>query len=312
MHVFDSITKLTKNKNTVLTLGTFDGLHPGHLKIIDKLISCSRENGWRNLVITFHPHPRTVVSNNFNIKLLTTPEEKTEILEKLGVENLLTINFTKEFASLTPEEFINQYLVDSIGVSGVVLGYDHHFGKGRGGDVDLLKKIGKEKDFSVTVVDAFYVNDEVVNSTKIRNALIEGNIVKANALLGRKYSFSGTVISGDKRGRVLGYPTANIKLSSQQKLLPAIGVYAVNVLLQDNKYNGLLSIGNRPTFYDEGDLVTEVYLYDFNNEIYGEKVTVELVERLRGEEKFNSAEELINQMNKDKENGLKIFNKLNN
>jgi riboflavin kinase/FMN adenylyltransferase len=177
--------------------------------------------------------------------------------------------------------------------------------------VDLLQKIGEDEGFSVSVVDAIYITDEIVSSTKIRNALNEGNIKKANALLGRDYSFTGTVVSGDRRGRELGYPTANIKLFSQEKLLPAIGVYAVNVLLDKEKYRGLLSIGNRPTFYDEGDLVTEVYIYDFNQEIYGAKVTVELVERLRGEEKFNSAEELINQMNKDKENGLRIL-KLNN
>jgi riboflavin kinase/FMN adenylyltransferase len=311
MQVFDSIKDLVKDKNTVLTLGTFDGIHSGHQQILNRLIDRSKQEGCRNLVITFHPHPRTVVSNNFNIKLLTTLDEKKVILEKIGIDNLLIINFTKEFASLTPREFIYQYLVKSIGVREIVLGHDHHFGKGRDGNVDLLQKIGEDEGFSVSVVDAIYITDEIVSSTKIRNALNEGNIKKANALLGRDYSFTGTVVSGDRRGRELGYPTANIKLFSQEKLLPAIGVYAVNVLLDKEKYRGLLSIGNRPTFYDEGDLVTEVYIYDFNQEIYGAKVTVELVERLRGEEKFNSAEELINQMNKDKENGLRIL-KLNN
>jgi riboflavin kinase/FMN adenylyltransferase len=311
MQVFDSIKDLVKDKNTVLTLGTFDGIHSGHQQILNRLIDRSKQEGCRNLVITFHPHPRTVVSNNFNIKLLTTLDEKKVILEKIGIENLLIINFTKEFASITPKEFIYQYLVNSIGVREIVLGHDHHFGKGRDGNVDLLQKIGEDEGFSVSVVDAIYINDEIVSSTKIRNALNEGNIKKANALLGRDYSFTGTVVSGDRRGRELGYPTANIKLFSQEKLLPAIGVYAVNVLLDKEKYRGLLSIGNRPTFYDEGDLVTEVYIYDFDQEIYGAKVTVKLVERLRGEEKFNSAEELINQMNKDKENGLRIL-KLNN
>ena len=203
-------------------------------------------------------------------------------------------------------------MINGIGLSKIVLGHDHYFGKGRTGNVELLKKIGAKENFSVTTVDAFYINDVVVSSTKIRNALNDGDLKKANILLGRNYSFSGTVIGGDKRGRGLGYPTANIKLSSQEKLLPAIGIYAVRVLLENEYHFGLLSIGKRPTFYNEGDLVTEVYLYNFNREIYGELVTIELVERLRGEEKFNSAEELINQMNKDKENGLKIFNELNN
>ncbi|MDP2365838.1 MAG: riboflavin kinase, partial [Ignavibacteria bacterium] len=192
------------------------------------------------------------------------------------------------------------------------LGHDHHFGKGRSGNVELLKKIGVKEKFSVTTVDAFYINDEVVSSTKIRNALSNGDLKKANSLLGRNYSFSGTVVGGDKRGRELGYPTANIKLASQEKLLPAIGIYAVRVILENENYFGLLSIGKRPTFYNAGEVVTEVYIYNFNREIYDKEVTVEMVERLRGEEKFNSADELINQMNKDKENGLKIFNELNN
>ncbi len=244
--------------------------------------------------------------------MLTTQEERRTLLEKHGVENFLTINFTKEFASLTAEEFIYDYLVNGIGISEIILGHDHHFGKGRSGNVELLKKIGAKENFSVTTVDAYYLNDEVVSSTRIRNAISEGDLTKANSLLGRNYSFSGLVVGGDKRGRELGYPTANIKLSSQEKLLPAIGIYAVRVLLENENHIGLLSIGKRPTFYNAGELVTEVYIYNFNREIYGEVITVELVERLRGEEKFNSAEELIIQMNRDKENGLKIFNKLNN
>ena len=244
--------------------------------------------------------------------MLTTQEERKDLLEKHGVDNFLTINFTKEFASLTAEQFIYDYLINGIGVSEIVFGHDHHFGKGRSGNVDLLKIIGAKENFIVTTVDAFYINDEIVSSTKIRNALIDGDLKKANILLGRNYSFSGTVIGGDKRGRELGFPTANIKLSSQEKLLPAIGIYAVRVLLNNEKHIGLLSIGKRPTFYNAGELVTEVYIYNFNREIYDEVVTIELVERLRGEEKFNSADDLINQMNKDKENGLKIFNELNN
>jgi riboflavin kinase/FMN adenylyltransferase len=312
MNVFESIKDLTKNKNTILTLGTFDGIHPGHLKIIDKLLDHSKEKGLRNVVMTFYPHPRTIISNNFDVKLLTTPDERRYLLEKLGVENLLLINFTKEFASLTAEEFIYNYLVNEIGLSEIVIGHDHHCGKDRSGNVELLKEIGKKENFIVTTVNSFYVNDEVVSSTKIRNVLNSGDLKKANSLLGRNYSFTGAVIGGDKRGRELGYPTANINLSSQEKLLPAIGIYAVKVFLGSENHIGLLSIGRRPTFYDQGAVVTEVYIFNFNREIYGEKVTVELIERLRGEEKFNSAQDLINQMNKDKENGLRIFKKLNN
>lgn len=312
MQVFNSIKDLTKNKNTILTLGTFDGIHQGHLKIIDKLVSCSKEKGCRNVVITFYPHPRKVLGKDNSVKMLSTQEEKIKLLEKYGVENLLIIEFTKEFAALTAEKFIYDYLVDGIGLKEIVLGHDHHFGKGREGNAEVLYRIGKNENFIVTQTDAVVIDGEIVSSTKIRNALIDGQIIKANKLLGRNYEFSGVVVGGDKRGRKLGYPTANIKLSSAEKLLPAVGIYAVKIFLDGKLHNGLLSIGKRPTFYNDGEIVTEVYIYDFDNEIYGEKVTVELIERLRGEEKFNSADELINQMNKDKENGLKIFNKLNN
>lgn len=312
MQVFNSIKDLTKNKNTILTLGTFDGIHPGHLKIIDKLVRCSKGKGCRNVVLTFYPHPRTVLGNDSSVKMLTTQAEKIKLLEKHGVENLLIINFTKEFASLSAEDFIYDYLINGIGLREIVLGHDHHFGKGRKGNVELLKQIGAKEDFIVTAAEPYFIDAEVVSSTKIRTAIAEGNIEKANKLLGRNYEFSGVVVGGDKRGRELGFPTANIKLTSQEKLLPASGIYAVKVDVENEKHFGLLSIGKRPTFYSEGELVTEVYIFDFNREIYGETVTVELAERLRGEEKFSSAEELINQMNKDEENGRKIFNKLNN
>ncbi|GIK21612.1 MAG: riboflavin biosynthesis protein [Ignavibacteriota bacterium] len=312
MQIFYSIKDLKKNKNTVLTLGTFDGIHPGHLKIIDRLVSCSKEKGCRSVVITFYPHPRTILGNDNSVKMLTTQDEKIELLEKLGVENLLIINFTKEFASLSAEDFIYDYLINGIGLTEIVLGHDHHFGKGRRGNAELLQKIADKEGFIVTKAEAFMIDGEAVSSTKIRNAIAEGDIIRANRLLGRNYEFSGIVVGGDKRGRELGFPTANIKLSSQEKLLPASGVYAVKVMVENERHTGLLSIGKRPTFYNQGELVSEVYIYDFNREIYGAKVTTELVERLRGEVKFNSAEELINQMNTDKENGNKIFNKLNN
>lgn len=312
MQIFYSIKDLKKNKNTVLTLGTFDGIHPGHLKIIDRLVSCSKEKGCRNVVITFYPHPRTILGNDNSVKMLTTQDEKIELLEKLRVENLLIINFTKEFASLSAEDFIYDYLINGIGLTEIVLGHDHHFGKGRRGNAELLQKIADKEGFIVTKAEAFMIDGEAVSSTKIRNAIAEGDIIRANKLLGRNYEFSGIVVGGDKRGRELGFPTANIKLSSQEKLLPASGVYAVKVMVENERHTGLLSIGKRPTFYNQGELVSEVYIYDFNREIYGAKVTTELVERLRGEVKFNSAEELINQMNTDKENGNKIFNKLNN
>lgn len=310
MNIFRNIDEIRYDKQTVLTLGTFDGIHLGHQQIIKRVIECSEENNLRNIVITFHPHPRKVINPELQLKILTTTEEQINILEKLGVQNLFIVNFTKEFAELTPEEFVKNYLVDKIGISRIVIGYDHHFGKGRGGDVEFLKASGKKYDFEILQIQPFLIDDEPVSSTKIRNALESDEIKRVNKMLGRTYSFSGVVVEGDKRGRELGYPTANIKISDEDKMLPQIGIYAVLVELDGIEYKALLSIGKRPTFYNDGKVIPEVYIYDFNNDIYGKEIKVNLIEKLRGEEKFNSAEELIKQMNIDKENGLKVLNQI--
>lgn len=310
MNIFRNIDEIKFDKQTVLTLGTFDGIHLGHQQIIKRVLECSEENKLRNLIITFHPHPRKVINPEIQLKLLTTNEEQISILEKLGIQNLFIVNFTKEFSQLTPDEFIKNYLVDKIGLSRIVIGYDHHFGKGRGGDVEFLLASGKKYGFEVLQIQPFIINNEPVSSTKIRTALEVGDINKVNKMLGRYYSFSGVVVEGDKRGRELGYPTANIKLSDEDKMLPQIGIYAVLVEIDGIEHKALLSIGKRPTFYNDGKVVPEVYIYDFNNDIYGKEIKVNLIQKLRGEEKFNSAEELIRQMNIDKENGLKILNQI--
>lgn len=310
MNIFRKIDEIGYDKQTVLTLGTFDGIHLGHQLIIKKVIACSEENNLKNIVITFHPHPRKVINPELQLKILTTTEEQINILEKLGIQNLFIIDFTKEFAELTPEEFVKNYLVDKIGISRIVIGYDHHFGKGRGGDVEFLKASGKKYDFEILQIQPFVIDDEPVSSTKIRSALESGEIKRANKMLGRTYSFSGLVVEGDKRGRELGYPTANIKISDDDKMLPQIGIYAVLVELDGIEHKALLSIGKRPTFYNDGKVIPEVYIYDFNNDIYGKEIKVKLIEKLRGEEKFNSAEELIRQMNIDKENGLRVLNQI--
>lgn len=310
MNIFRNINEIKFDRQTVLTLGTFDGIHLGHQQIIKRVLKCSEENKLRNLIITFHPHPRKVINPEMQLKLLTTNEEQISILEKLGVQNLFIVNFTKQFSQLTPDEFIKNYLVDKIGLSRIVIGYDHHFGKGRGGDVEFLLESGKKYDFEVLQIQPFIIDSEPVSSTKIRTALEVGDINKVNKMLGRYYSFSGVVVEGDKRGRELGYPTANIKLSDEDKMLPQIGIYAVLVEIDGIEHKALLSIGKRPTFYNDGKVVPEVYIYDFNNDIYSKEIKVNLIQRLRGEEKFNSAEELIRQMNIDKENGLKILNQI--
>ncbi len=312
MEVFDDLLKVKKDKNTVVTIGTFDGIHLGHKKILEEVSRKTSFYGGRNFVVTFEPHPRKVVSKSNNVKLLNTLHEKKEVLREAGIQNLLVIKFTKEFSQLSSEEFFKKYIIDGIGLKEMVIGYDHHFGKGRGGDKSTLEELGLEYEFNVTSVDAVSVDGVTVSSTKIRSALNEGKISLANQLLGKYYSFYGEVIKGDQRGRQLGFPTANIKIKDEDKLLPLIGIYAVEFWVDDAKHYGLMSIGKRPTFYDDGSVTTEVYVLDFNKDIYGKNVKVSLVERIRGEEKYSSADELIKQMNKDKEAGLEIFGRLVN
>lgn len=312
IQVFRKLSDIKFDKNTVLTLGTFDGIHLGHHQIISAMVKKAKQNNMRSFVLTFEPHPRKVLSKDNKVYLLSSLEDKIEILNKLGIENLLVIDFTKEFSQQSAEQFIIDYLVNGIGLSEIVIGYDHHFGKGRGGNADTLISIGDEHGFKTSVIQSYYLEDKVVSSTKIRDALSEGDVLSAAKMLGRYYRFSGTVVGGDKRGRALGYPTANIDLDVEEKLLPLIGIYAVRVTLHNQVYNGLLSIGRRPTFYEDGAVVSEVYIYNFDKQIYGERISIDLVDRLRGEEKFNSTDELVAQMDKDKEKGIMVLNALNN
>jgi riboflavin kinase/FMN adenylyltransferase len=312
MRIYQDLSEVIYDNNTVITLGTFDGVHVGHSFIIEEVVKKASDLGGRSFLITYHPHPRKVISGQNQIDLLSTPSEKIELFEALGIENLLIINFTKKFSQLSPEKFIEKFVVKGIGTKELVIGYDHHFGKGRGGNQDFLKNMENNSGFDVTIIPEYKMDNVTVSSSKIRNALLEGDIAKANEYLGRLYTFKGSVVKGDKRGRELGYPTANLKIDDEDKLLPALGIYAVEVTIKGSKKYGLLSVGKRPTFYESGDIVPEVYLFDFNEDIYGEEITVSLVERIRGEEKFSSAEELIEQMNKDKEIGLEILSKLTN
>ena len=312
MRIYQDLSEVPYNKNTVLTLGTFDGIHLGHKQIVGEVVRKASDLGSRSFVVTFYPHPRNVISGQNDIRLLSTPDEKARMFEEFGIQNLLIIKFTKEFSQLSPDKFIENYIINGIGAREIVIGYDHHFGRGRGGDIEFLKNKGIDSGFKVTAVPAFKLDGITVSSSKIRKAVMEGNLSQANNFIGRNYSFSGIVIKGDKRGRELGFPTANLKIENDEKLLPAIGIYAVEVNVKNEKHLGLLSIGKRPTFYASGEIVPEVYIYDFNQEIYDEFVVVNLIERIRGEEKFSSTDELITQMNKDKKKGMEIFNKLNN
>lgn len=312
MQVFNDLFSIKKDKNTVLTIGTFDGVHLGHQEIIQTVNKRAVEYGARSFLVTFNPHPKKVVSKSGDIKILTTIREKETILGNLGIENLLIINFTKEFSQQSAEKFFSDYIINGIGLREIIIGYDHHFGKGRGGSIETLINMGKDNNFSVERVEEIKMDGFTVSSSEIRKALSEGDIQRANFLLGRYYSFSGTVVHGDKRGRKLGFPTANIQLDNKDKILPANCIYVVEFFVKGNKHFGLLSVGRRPTFYNEGNIVPEVYIYNFDEDIYDEFVTVNVIERLRSEEKFSSVEDLVDQMNKDKEAGLQILSKLVN
>ena len=310
MKIFHEFSEINKNENTFLTIGSFDGIHLGHKEIINRINEKASQNLGRSFLVTFDPHPRSVLSKNADVRILTTLREKSILLDALGIQNLLVIKFTKDFSQISADDFVLNYIIKFIGLKEIVIGHDHHFGKGRSGNETTLRKLGEENNFDVSIVGAYKQNDKIISSSEIRSSLINGNIKIVNTYLGRYYSFSGYVIEGDKRGRELGFPTANIKLEDDQKLLPALGVYAVEFIVDDHKYFGLLSVGKRPTFYEDGKIIPEVYIYDFNKDIYGKFVTVKIVEMIRGEIKYDSAGELIEQMNKDKELGSEILSKL--
>jgi len=309
MQIYYDLSKVIYDKNTVITLGTFDGIHVGHKKIIEQVLAKSSFYGGRSLLITFDPHPRSIVSKDFKIDILTTLPEKLELLEAIGIENVLVIKFTKEFSQLGAAEFFKKYIIEGTGIREIVVGHDHHFGKGRDGDESKLRELGKLNDFAVSSVGAVTIDSVTVSSTRIRKAISAGDVSLAKTYLGRNYSFSGNVVKGDMRGRELGFPTANIEPDNSGKLIPAIGIYAVEFFIENEKYNGVMSIGKRPTFYNNGNLTTEVFILDFNKDIYGKNVRINVIERIRGEEKFSSVDELVTQMNKDVEKGIRILNR---
>ncbi len=307
MKVYYNPAHIVKKKKTVITIGTFDGVHLGHRKILDEVTRYAKNINGRSLVITFSPHPRFVVNPDMKFELLTTIDEKMEQFEKAGIDLALVINFTKEFSELSYRDFIEKIICDEIGVTHFVIGYDHKFGKNRSGDISKLNEFAEKCQYSVSSVDGVTINGEVISSTKIRNLLYEGNIVKANHFLGYNYSFWGKVVRGSQRGRTLGFPTANIK-PEKDKLIPANGVYAVKVTVKEREFFGLMNIGNRPTFENLNQKIIEVYILDFNENIYSQIIKTEILGRLREEKKFITKEALLNQINEDLQNAKKFFN----
>lgn len=276
----------------------FDGVHLGHKSIIDALTKVGTQNNLETAILTFWPHPRFVFNPNEDLKLLNTIDEKKLLIEKYGVNNLFLKEFDDEFRNLTGEEFVRQILVEQLNVKYLIIGYDHSFGKNKSGNFALLQKLSKELDFEVDQMEAINIHENNISSTKVRNALLEGNIKEANEMLGYSYSVSGKVVHGKKIGRTIGYPTANIGTQSI-KLLPKKGAYIVEVYVKEQFYKGMLSIGTNPTV--NGDALTvEVYILDFNEDIYDENITVQFRDFLHDEIKFEGLDKLIERLDEDK------------
>jgi riboflavin kinase/FMN adenylyltransferase len=301
--VFQSLEEISRDKNSVVTVGTFDGVHLAHQAIIREVVNRAKMREGRSVVLTFDPHPKEIVPSpkGGEVRLLTTVQERVAAFASLGIEEVLVIPFTAEFARLSPHQFYQQYVVSGTGVSEVVVGYDHMFGRGRSAGIEELMRMGKEYDFSVFAVHPFTVNGEPVSSTKIRRALAVGDLEHARTLLGYRYGVSGKVVRGDRRGATLGFPTANISPDSLRKTLPAHGVYVVAVGWRGRTYFGMMNIGVRPTVNPTQKVTMEVHLLDFSGDLYGESLRVVFLQRLRDERRFASLEELVAQLQRDRD-----------
>lgn len=306
MKVFHNITTFESEKPTVLTIGTFDGVHIGHKKIIDRLTSSALAEGLKSVVLTFFPHPRMVLQQNSDIKLLNTIEEKQQLLEQIGLDTLIIHPFDKSFSELSAEEFVKNILIEKLNIKKIIIGYDHRFGKNRSAGIEDLVIFGEKYGFEVEQIPAQEIDEVSVSSTKIRKALEEGHIALANSYLGYNYFFNATVIEGRKLGRTIGFPTANLKVSEDYKLIPQIGVYVVEGLLNGQKFKGMMNIGHKPTV-DGKNLSIEVHFFDFEQDIYGKSLQISVVERIREEQKFASVEALQKQLEQDKNFALNYF-----
>lgn len=306
--VFRDLDQLAEINNPVVTIGTFDGVHKGHQMIIDRLNEEARKIGGESVLFTFYPHPRMILfPDSHGIKLIQTQVQKIEKLRRFGLQNVIIHPFTKEFSRLTATEFVRDFLVNTLHVKKLVIGYDHQFGKNREGGIQFLKDVSELYGFEVIEIPAQEINEVNISSTKIRNAIKEGNVDLANTFLGEVFEIDGIVIYGDQVGTKIGYPTANIEVDSDVKLIPGNGVYAVEVMLGDETHHGIMNIGNRPTIAAQGDQRLEVHILDFSGDIYGQNLTVRLLKRIRNEQVFESLDLLKEQIHLDEEFARNFF-----
>lgn len=309
MITIKSITKFDKAHATVITIGTFDGVHIGHKKILERLINSAKLLEIESTVLTFFPHPRMVLQQDSNIKLLNTIEEKEMILSNLGLDFLIIHPFSKEFSRLSAIEFVRDILVNKLNTKKIIIGYDHRFGRNRNADINDLKNYGTTFDFNVEEITAQEIDDVSVSSTKIRKALAEGDVSKANSYLGYNYMLTGIVTKGKGLGRQLNFPTANIYIKEEYKLIPKNGVYVVKAKLNNSTVFGMMNIGYNPTV-NGTEKTIEVNFFNFNDDLYGRKIQVDILERIRDEVKFDSINDLKVQLTKDQETATSLIAKL--
>ena len=306
MREITDITTFTTQQPTVLTIGTFDGVHLGHQKIIERVVTTARQEGLLATIFTFFPHPRMVVQHDKSLKLIHTLEEKKQLLQRLGVDLLVVQPFNEAFAQLTAEEFVSTILVQHLNVKKVIIGYDHRFGRNRTANINDMRLFGEKYGFAVEEISVQEVDEVSVSSTKIREALNKGDVITAEHYLGTPYSLTGTVVHGLKLGRTLGYPTANIQVTEDYKLIPKDGVYAVYSYIGAQKVYGMMSIGKNPTIEGKGASI-EVYFFDFNGDLYDRELTIYFVKYLREERKFSSVALLKKQLQDDETTARKAI-----
>ena len=301
MRVYHHISELTGSSHSIVTIGTFDGVHLGHQKIIKRLVELKKRQGGETVLFTFDPHPRKVLfPDQTDLKLITTTEEKCTLLQQFGIDHVLVFPFTKEFSQMQASDYVSEIIAKGLKTDTLVIGYDHRFGSNREGNIDTLKALSATYGFKVEEIPAQEINQLNVSSTRIRKAIDEGDVETANQFLGYSFFVTGIVVKGKQLGRTIGYPTANIFIEDKDKLIPKIGVYAVNVEVENKRYKGMLNVGVNPTTDNDNRIKIEVNIFDFDKDIYGASIKVEFVKWIRNEEKFANLEELKRALANDK------------
>ena len=301
MRIYHHISELSNLTNSIVTIGTFDGVHLGHQQIIKRLVELKKKQGGEIVLFTFAPHPRKVLfPEQSDLKLITTTQEKCELLQQFGVDHVLVYPFTKAFSQMQAQDYISDIIAKGLKTKTLVIGYDHRFGSNREGNIETLKQFASTHQFNVEEIPAQEINQLNISSTRIRKAIDEGDVKTANEFLGYSFFVTGTVIKGKQLGRTIGYPTANIFIEDADKLIPKIGVYAVNVILNGITYKGMLNVGTNPTTDADTKIKIEVNIFDFDEDIYGKTLKVEFVKWIRNEEKFANLDELKQALANDK------------